>query len=395
VVEDQTERKAMEQQLQQAVKMEAVGNLTGGVAHDFNNLLMVMIGNLDLLADEVADNPSAREKVDVVLKAGLHGAELTRQMLAFARRQPLNPKRVVVKDAIDATARMLERTLGGDIAVQLRIATELWPVRVDDSQLQSSIVNIAVNARDAMPTGGTLIIEAQNIAVDAGGPATHESLQAGDYVVIAISDTGTGMPPELIARVFEPFVTTKAHGKGSGLGLSMVYGFVKQSGGHITIYSEIGRGTTLKLYLPRDTSDSDRLAAPTGDAMPLGGGETVLAVDDNKDVLKTVARQLGDLGYNVVTASSGFAALSMLERGVAVDLLFTDVVMPGGMSGKDLADEALRRYPGLKVLLTSGFTDAFLANDAALESRYSLLNKPYRKPDLARAVRQALDRPVA
>ena len=396
VAEDITERKTVERQLQQAVKMEAVGQLTGGIAHDFNNLLMVMIGNLDLLAVDVAGDPEASEKVETILQASLNGAELTRQMLAFARRQPLNPKCVKVDELIGVTAKLLGRTLGADVVIEVRVAEGLWPVRVDESQLQSSVVNAAINGRDAMPGGGTLIIEAGNITVDRDTVVLSEHMGAGDYVVISISDTGTGISPEQMARVFEPFFTTKAHGKGSGLGLSMVYGFARQSGGHVGIYSEVGRGTTLKLYLPRTIEDGQQYAsAPLTDSVPLGGGEVILAVDDNKSVLATVVRQLTDLGYNVVTAGSAFSALRMFEDGLTADLLFTDVVMPGGLSGKDLADEALRRYPNLKILLTSGFTDAFLANDAVLHSKYNLLTKPYRKHDLARAVWQALDHVVA
>jgi PAS domain S-box-containing protein len=393
VAEDLTDRKAVESQLQQAMKMEAVGNLTGGVAHDFNNLLMVMIGNLDLLAEDVVDNEQARDKVDIVLRSALAGAELTRQMLAFARRQPLNPKRIIVPDLIKATARLLGRTLGDDVTLDLRIADDLWAIRVDESQLQSSIVNIAINARDAMPGGGRLVIEAENSLVDVDRAATRDRITAGEYVVISLSDSGVGMPPEDIARVFEPFFTTKAHGKGSGLGLSMVYGFTKQSGGHVGIYSEVGRGTTLRLYLPRDTADAAQRLEPEIKQLPLGGGETILAVDDNKDVLTTVARQLTDLGYSVVTAGSAFSALRLLEGGLAADLLFSDMVMPGGLSGKDLADEAHRMFPDLKILLTSGYSDAFLAHDAELHSTYGLLTKPYRKHDLAWAVRRILDEP--
>lgn len=394
VAEDLTDRRTIERQLQQAMKMEAVGNLTGGIAHDFNNLLMVMIGNLDLLAEDIGDNPAAREKVEAVLEASLHGAELTRQMLAFARRQPLNPKRVDVKELIGATTKLLSRSLGTDVAIELRIVDGLWPVRVDESQLQSSIINVSINARDAMPGGGTLIIEAENVTLDRDAANQREQMNPGDYVAISVSDTGTGMSPELMARVFEPFVTTKSHGKGTGLGLSMVYGFAKQSGGHVSIYSEVGRGTTLKLYLPRTIEEGCPQTEPSADLPALGGGEVILAVDDNKGVLATVTRQLSDLGYAVITAGSAFSALRMLESGVAADLLFTDVVMPGGLSGKDLADEAQRKYPHLKVLLTSGFTDAFLANDAVLNNKYTLLTKPYRKRDLACAVRRVLDQNV-
>jgi PAS domain S-box-containing protein len=395
VAEDLTDRKSVEQQFQQAMKMEAIGNLTGGIAHDFNNLLMVMIGNLDLLVEELADKPTALEKVQLVLNSSLSGAELTRQMLAFARRQPLNPKRIQLDQLIENTGRLLKRTLGQEIAIELRAAPDVWLVHADEPQLQSALVNIAINARDAMPGGGTLIIEAHNVTIDADGPAIGDALRPGEYAVISLSDTGTGMPPEVMARIFEPFYTTKAKGKGTGLGLSMVYGFAKQSNGHINVYSELGRGTTFKLYLPRDKEHESTLPfVLSSSIVPLGGGETILAVDDNKDVLTTVARQLTDLGYNVETAGSAFSGLRMLDDGLAAHLLFSDVVMPGGLNGKDLADEVARKHPNVRVLLTSGFTGAFLANDTALNSQYRLLSKPYRKDDLARAVRCALDTPI-
>ncbi len=261
VVEDVTERKAIEEQLQQAQKMEVVGQLTGGMAHDFNNLLMVIIGNLDLLQDDVVGNPAAARKVETILQASLRGADLTRQMLAFSRRQALQPSRIDVNDLISNTARMLERTLGTEITVDLRIGADPCPVSVDAAQLEAALVNIAINARDAMPDGGTLTIEAGHAHVDADHAPRHPGLAAGDCVTIAIHDTGAGMSPEVLARIFEPFFTTKAPGQGTGLGLSMVYGFIRQSGGHISASSEVGGGTTFTLYLPRaaaDESDVER-----------------------------------------------------------------------------------------------------------------------------------------
>jgi PAS domain S-box-containing protein len=395
VAEDLTGRKAMERQLQQAGKMEAIGNLTGGIAHDFNNLLMVMIGNLDLLVEEIVDQPSAHEKVEAVLKSALHGAELTRQMLAFARRQPLNPKRVELGDLLASTVKLLMRTLGTDITVDLQLPDDLWPVRVDESQLQSSIVNVAINSRDAMPGGGRATIAARNIAVDEHRADLHSHLAPGDYVEISIADSGRGIPADVIARVFEPFFTTKAQGRGTGLGLSMVYGFARQSGGHVAVASEIGRGTTVKIYLPRTTIEAVQKTAEASHVL-VGAGEVVLAVDDNRDVLVTVARQLDEIGYKVVTAGSAFSALRMLEGGLKPDVLFTDIVMPGGLNGAQLADIVRERYPGLRILLTSGFNDAFGVDDAVVNTKYSLLTKPYRKQDLARTIRRLLDEaPVA
>jgi PAS domain S-box-containing protein len=391
VIEDVTERKAIEQQLQQAQKMEMVGSLTGGVAHDFNNLLTIMIGNLDLLQLDLADNAPAEHKVETILQAALRGSDLTRQMLAFSRRQPLQPRRVHVNELIGDTTRLLVRTLGENITVDLRTAADLWPTLVDGSQLEAALVNIAINARDAMPDGGTLIIETRNMQLDADYAAHHLEVTPGDYVRIEITDSGTGMPPDVLARVFEPFFTTKEPGKGTGLGLSMVYGFIKQSGGHVNLYSEVGRGTTFKLYLPRAAGEirsavESEIQAP----QPAVLGEVVLVVDDNPDVRATVVSQLRSFGYRILEADSATTALETIDRGAHIDLMFTDVVMPGPMNGKELGQVARLRRPDLKVLFTSGFPGTFLNRDSDLDVGGVLLSKPYRKDDLAKAVRDLL-----
>jgi len=394
VVEDVSRRKLIEQQLQQAQKMEAVGNLTGGLAHDFNNLLLIIIGNLDLLSLDVAGNAAAKEKIETILEASLRGAELTKQMLAFSRRQPLQPKRVDVNALIDDTMRLLTRTLGETITYDVRMGKDLWPVFVDHAQLESTLVNIAINARDAMPDGGRLSITTSNVHVDADFAARHAEFTPGDYVGISITDTGTGMPPEVVARIFEPFFTTKGPGEGTGLGLSMVYGFMKQSKGHISAYSEVGLGTTFKLYLPCH-GPSQAPAKARVESQPAAAraqpGETILVVDDNRDVRLAVCTQLASLGYNVHEADSGHAALERLET-LRVDLLFTDMIMPGGLSGKDVADRARTKFPGLKILFTSGFPGKTFADGSTeLQPADRLLSKPYRKTDLARAVRELLD----
>jgi PAS domain S-box-containing protein len=394
-VEDITERKAMENQLQHAQKMEAVGNLTGGLAHDFNNLLTIIIGNLDLLQSELAGNPSAEEKIQTVIEASERGSELTRQLLAFSRRQSLQPKLVDVNALVGKTTQLIARTLGGNLTIDVRSARELWPVRVDAAQLESALINIAINARDAMPEGGRLLIETRNATLDADYAAHQSEVAAGDYASIEISDTGSGMLPDVLARIFDPFFTTKGPGKGTGLGLSMVFGFVKQSGGHISAYSEVGKGTTFKLYLPRQ-KDAESTAASAGgadSAATAANNAVILAVDDDAAVRATVVKQLRSLGYTVLEAESPAAALELLDTAGRVDLMFTDMVMPGGINGKKLAELARAKRPGLRVLLTSGFPGAFLSENVELDAGDALLSKPYRRADLARALEQALNQP--
>ena len=391
--EDITERKAMEQQLRQAVKMEAVGQLTGGVAHDFNNLLGVIIGNLDIAAEQVASDPTLRETIQEALGGALRGAELTRRLLAFSRNQPLQATIVDLNHGLPQIATMLRRTLGEEIVVELQPGTKLWPVKVDSAQLDEAILNLAINARDAMPKGGILSIETNNTHLDEDYAARHAEVAAGDYIQLSISDTGIGMTPQVIERCFEPFFTTKGIEKGTGLGLSMVYGFVKQSGGHIKIYSEIGHGTTVKIYLPRAGSGMvGKARFDASDAVESRGSEVVLMVEDNKDLRTVTVKQLADLGYRTLEAASAKDALQMLAAHPEIDLLFTDIIMPGGMTGTELARAARRLYPKLRILLTSGYTARAMANGFHDIEGLELLNKPFRKRDLAQKLRSVLDR---
>ncbi len=388
---DVTELKETAARLAQAQKMEALGTLTGGMAHDFNNYLAVIIGNLDLLQERLGNDPQARELIQAALRGATRSQELTRSLLAFARHQPLAPKVVDISERIRETAKLLDRTLGEDIAVTLALEPDLWPVLVDDAQLASCIVNLARNARDAMPSGGNLRIAAENFHVDA---AAGSGVKAGDYVVIEVSDTGTGIPQDMLANVFEPFFTTKAPGHGTGLGLSMVYGFAIQSGGDIKIRSEAGKGTHVRLYLPRAERADAAQPAPRSDGDLPGGSETILLVEDNKMVRQTVAAQLKSLGYQVVEAASGDLAATALERaGHAIRLILSDVVMPGSFDGYGLAQYAQERWPEIKVLLMSGFAGDHMPAQALSGPTPRLLAKPYRKAELARVLRELLDPP--
>jgi PAS domain S-box-containing protein len=387
---DMSERDAAEERLRRAQRLEAVGQLTGGIAHDFNNLLTVVIGNLDLLQGRLAGDPKASAFAETALNAALRGAALTRQLLAFARRQSLDAKVIDINERVTATMALLQRTLGEDIEVTTELASDLWPAFADPTQLESALVNLAINARDAMPQGGRLLIETANKRIDENHVAKNFDAAPGDYVMLAVSDTGIGMPLEVLARVFEPFFTTKPTGKGSGLGLSMVYGFAKQSQGHVQIYSEVGHGTSVRLYLPRARQSGGAVIERPLDALPTArANERILAVEDNPDVRRIVVAQLAELGYRVLEAANGEAALKLLVEGEPVDLLFSDVVMPGGMTGHALAQAARRLRPGLKVLLTSGFPKG--QDAASSEEFHNLLIKPYRKAELAAKIRAALD----
>ncbi len=325
------------------------------------------------------------------MTAASHGAELVRRLLAFARMQHLEPTALDLGERLAAITALLRRTLGQNIQVQMKPAEGLWRALVDPGQVDDALVNLAINARDAMPEGGALTIETGNEILDEDYAAHHAEVAAGDYVMLAVSDTGSGMRPEVIARAFEPFFTTKAEGRGTGLGLSQVYGWIKQSGGHIKIYSELGHGTTVKLYLPR--ADAPREAAPAGaeSAQPVGAGhETIFVVEDNPNVRGIVLRQLKDLGYEVLEAGDGETALDMVRKGAAFDLLLTDVVMPGGMTGYELARQIRALRPGLEVLFTSGYTELAVSSARAAATG-PLLSKPYRKADLGRALRAIFD----
>jgi two-component system cell cycle sensor histidine kinase/response regulator CckA len=392
IVEDVTESKATRRQLEHAQRMEAVGQLTGGLAHDFNNLLAVVIGNLDLLQDQPELQAAAKESVELALKASLGGATLIRQLLAFSRRQALSPKAFDLGTLVVSTRELLSRTLGEHIQVEMKLAPDLWPAMADSTQVESAIANLAINARDAMPNGGRLTLETANKHLDARYADTNPDAQPGDYVMLAVSDTGTGIQPDVLNRVFEPFFTTKEQGKGSGLGLSMVYGFARQSRGHVKIYSEVGHGTTVRLYLPRAGEEKAPAAPVSAPAAsdPDRIDAAILVVEDNIDVRRIVCRLLRDFGCTVLEAGSGQAALDILQSDQEIDLMFSDVVMPGGMSGTELVQTARRLRPGIKTLLTTGFAEASLRNQVQFADAGEIITKPYRRQDLARKLRSVL-----
>ena len=389
VLRDVTERLRLEERVRHQQRLEAVGQLTGGLAHDFNNLLGVVIGNLDLLRDQPGISELVRELAQDALDAALRGVDLTHGLLAFARRQDLQPVRADLNQAIRSTARLLRRTLGEDITVKLRLADDVWPVSVDGSQLETALTNLATNARDAMPRGGRLLIETANVHLDADYAATQAEVSPGDYASIQVSDNGIGMPAAVLERIFEPFYTTKEPGQGTGLGLAMVFGFIKQSGGHIGVYSEVGHGTTVRLYLPR-TSVAEPVSVTPSPLAQEGDGRTILVVEDNAKLRQLTARLLMAGGYRVLDTDDTQAALGIIDGAEVVDLLFTDVVMPGGVNGYDLARLAATRRPGLKILLTSGFPDLHTGGEATAPP-HRLLHKPYRSEALLRTVREVLD----
>ncbi|MGE5540616.1 MAG: ATP-binding protein [Gemmatimonas sp.] len=397
VAQDVSDRRAIEAQLRQAQKMEAVGQLTGGIAHDFNNLLGVIVGNLDLLRLDMENNPVPRqlELVDRMLDAAERGASLTHRLLAFSRRQTLHPQLVDVNRLVSGMSSMLRRTLGGAIEVSAREAPGLWSAKVDPGHLESAILNLAINARDAMPEGGRLGIEMANVTLGADFVERNPGVEPADYVMISVADNGVGMPPEVLERCFDPFFTTKEVGKGSGLGLSMVYGFVRQSGGHVDIESEPGFGTTVRIYLPRSREEAtERTDTDAILQVPRGTGQTVLVVEDNLDMRVLSVSALKDLGYRPLEAANAFDALRLLEDDPAIQLLFSDVLLPGGMTGFDLAREAAQRRPGLKVLFTSGYTEKAVMPDDVARRGWQLVAKPYRWAELGRKIAAALSEPA-
>lgn len=390
---DITEQLLLEEQLHQAQRLESVGQLTGGIAHDFNNLLTIVLGNADLLLEALIENGELQEMAGMIQTAAERAAELTQRLLAFARKQPLDPRSVDVNRLLLGMDRMLRRTLGEQVEIELVRGAGLWAALVDEGQLENAVLNLCINARDAMPAGGRLTVETSNAHLDEAYAAAHSEVLPGQYVRVSISDTGTGMSRETVQRAFDPFFTTKEVGRGSGLGLSMVYGFVKQSRGHVRIYSELGEGTTVHLYLPRVMGSDGRggRTAEQGSVTPQGRGEKILLVEDDDLVRDHLEAQLRALGYQVVTARNGPEGLEVLRQFADLDLLFTDVVMPGGMSGRDLADAARLLRPDLPVLFTSGYTENAIVHQGRLDAGVQLLNKPYRQQDLARKVRQVLD----
>ncbi|HSV14064.1 MAG TPA: ATP-binding protein [Tepidisphaeraceae bacterium] len=396
VAAETADRMKAEDSLRQSQKMEAIGQLTGGVAHDFNNLLQVVMGNLESLQRRAASSGAiSAADLERLTENALSGARraalLTQRLLAFSRRQPLEPRSLDANALISGTAELLRRTLGESIALESVLAGGLWRISADPNQLENALLNLAVNARDAMPNGGRLTIEAANVFLDEAY-AAREQVSPGQYVMIAVSDTGTGMSAEVIGRAFEPFFTTKEVGQGTGLGLSQIYGFVKQSDGHVKIYSEPGDGTTIKLYLPRlhaAEAERETLIQP----QPVGGAldEVILAVEDDPDVRVNTVGMLRELGYRVLEATDGHSALELLQRHPEVRLLFTDVGLPGGMNGRQLGDDARARCPDIRVLFTTGYARNAIVHQGRLDPGVALLVKPFTYAGLAAKLREMLD----
>ncbi|HEX7935324.1 MAG TPA: response regulator [Paraburkholderia sp.] len=382
-------RALAEEQLRQAQKMEAIGSLTGGVAHDFNNVLQVINGNLQMMAADAGDNPATLRRLSAATDAVKRGAKLAAHLLAFARRQPLSPTVLNPRRLLAGMSEMLHRSLGETVRIETVLSDDLWHVQADRNQLENALLNLAINARDAMKADGTLTVRAANRVLDAAFCHDKPELTPGEYVVFSVTDTGAGMSPEVLEHVFEPFFTTKPDGHGTGLGLSMVFGFAKQSGGHTLIESEVGRGTTVSLFFPR-CREPETAEAVDQTSAPVGGGETILVVEDDADVRLTAVEMLAQLGYKVLTASSGDAALEFFHSDVPIDLLFTDVVMPGKIKSVELARRAAAHVPAVPTLFTSGYTRDEIVHHGKLDAGITLLSKPYRRDDLARKVRSVL-----
>jgi PAS domain S-box-containing protein len=394
IIHDLSLRKRTEEQLAQAQKMETVGQLSGGIAHDFNNLLTVILGNAEALALRLKAREDLRHLADNVADAAERGAQLTQRLLAFSRRQILQPKAVDCNALVENMQVLLRRTLREDVDLRVKVAPYPVSALADAAQLESAILNLALNAQDAMPKGGVLTLTTEEVELDADSLGPSMDVRAGRYVSVCVTDDGTGMSADTVARAFEPFFTTKEVGKGSGLGLSMVYGFVKQSNGHVTIYSELGLGTSVRLFLPIAEAHAHAAQSRSHDApVASAGKETVLVVEDDPYVRSHVIASLESLGYSVMLAGDGREALGMLQAGARPALLFTDVVMPGGVNGWQLAEEARRIAPDLKVLFTSGYPQESLASRGQVDPAALILTKPYRKAELARRVREALDDP--
>jgi PAS domain S-box-containing protein len=385
------ERARLEMRVRQAEKMEALGQLTGGIAHDFNNLLTIVLGNARLLERTFRDDPAACQKARAICAASKRGAELVHRLLAFSRRQQLEARRVDAVDLVRSMRKILSRTLGDHIEIRVVITERPNAAFVDPVQLENALLNLALNARDAMPKGGALTIEVRDAKFIEGEVHGGSELSPGDYVVIAVSDTGTGIRPEDLDHIFEPFYTTKEVGDGTGLGLSMVLGFVKQSNGHVDVDSTVGRGTTFRLFLPAASADTAHEALdPVVRGEYARGHETILVVEDQADVRAFAANFLQELGYRVIEAANGPAALHIVRERPDVDLLFTDMIMPGGMNGRELAEQVRLQIPGIKVLYTTGYSDEALTRIGSLHADAILLNKPYEDVDLAQKIREAL-----
>jgi len=388
---DITERRQLEEQFRQAQKMEAIGQLTGGIAHDFNNLLTVILGCSEVIGEEAKDNPRFRKMAEMILGAAQRGAELTHRMLAFARRQALQPRPVDVNRLLVEMQSFLRRTLSADIELNVIQGGADCEALVDPTQLESAVLNLCVNARDAMPGGGRLTIETDNTVLDADYAAENPDVTPGQYIMIAVSDTGCGISSKNLSRVFDPFFTTKEVGKGTGLGLSMVYGFAKQSLGHIKIYTELGHGTSVKLYLPRTEGKSEQSSESPTTFADLRGSEVILLVEDDAPLREFAKSELVNLGYQVLEAENGKDALKIVAERADIDLLFTDIVMPGGMNGRELGLEALRLNPKLKVLYSSGYAENAILHEGLLDKDVQFLGKPYARRELATRIRGILN----
>jgi PAS domain S-box-containing protein len=390
ILEDATGRNQLEAQLRQAQKMEAVGQMTGGVAHDFNNLLAVILGNLELLKEGAASPTEQGLLLQEAIDASLRGAKLTQHLLAFSRQQPLEPRAVRIQQLVADLAGLLKRTLGEQISVVVSLPDDLWHARIDPNQLENALLNLAINARDAMTGGGRLMIDAENVVLDPQPGDDLAEIIPGPYVMLVVSDTGTGMSADVRERALEPFFTTKPVGAGSGLGLSMVYGFVKQSGGHIKVYSEPGHGTSIRLYLPRHRAAADPVAEQA-ENVPAGGGETILLVEDDASVGKMTVRILTGFGYRTIEARDAASALAALDQEPDIDLLVTDVMLPNGVNGAALVKQVKQLRPKIKIMLISGYTKNTILDQGGLDEGVHFLAKPFPKAELARKVRQVLN----
>jgi PAS domain S-box-containing protein len=394
VTRDLTEKREIEEQLRQSQKMEAVGQLTGGLAHDFNNLLTGISGSLEMMQVRIAQGRTAEFDRYLMAAQGAvkRAAALTHRLLAFSRRQTLDPRPANVNQLIGGLEELIRRTMGPGIEVEVVGASGVWPILVDANQLENAVLNLCINARDAMPDGGTLTVETANKWLDARAARQHD-LPVGQYVSLCVTDTGTGMPPDVIAKAFDPFFTTKPLGEGTGLGLSMIYGFARQSGGHVRIYSEVGQGTTMCLYLPRHTEDAtdDHEAELQTEIVPAGDGEVVLVIDDEPTIRMLVAEILGDSGYSVIEAADGPAGLRLLESNTRIDLLITDVGLPGGMNGRQVADAARVSRPNLKILFITGYAENAVIGRGRLENGMFVLTKPFQIETLASRVREIIE----
>ena len=396
-VRDITAKRAAEEQLIQAQKMESVGQLTGGIAHDFNNMLTVITGTIEILAEGVKHDPALSAIAGMIDDAADRASQLTANLLAFARKQPLRPLETDVNVLVEEVVQLMSQTLGRQIEIETALSDVIWPALVDRSQLSSALVNLAINARDAMPNGGRLLFRTDNFTLHAADDAKAGGLGAGDYVVIEVSDTGAGIPAAIRDRIFEPFFSTKQFGTGTGLGLSMVFGFAKQSGGSVVVDSEEGKGSCFRISLPRADHGPAEIAAEEtspNDGELHGGSETILCVEDEDVVRAHVIGRLQSLGYEVIAACNAAEALKVVDAGTAFDLLFTDIVMPGAMNGRQLAEKVAELRRPLRVLYTSGNTFGAFDSNGPLADSVLLLTKPYRKAELARMVRLALDRAI-